>query len=61
MSKLEKEKKLTKDVFGITMGIVNNAFYMMNESHRKLNKDFDKAFKVKVIELDKKFDWNNRN
>ena len=61
MSKLEKEKKLTKDVFGTIMCIVNNAFYMMNESHQKLNKDFDKAFKAKVIELDKKFDWNNRN
>ena len=61
MSKLEKEKKLTKDVFGTTICIVNDAFYMMNESHQKLNKDFDKAFKVKVIELDEKFDWNNRN
>ena len=55
------ENKLTKETFGNAMCTVNNAFYMMNESHQKLNKDFDKAFKAKVIELDKKFDWNNRN
>lgn len=61
MLRLEKENKLTKDTFGTAMCTVNNAFYMMNESHQKLNKDFDKAFKAKVIELDKKFDWNNRN
>ena len=61
MLKLEKEKKLTKDVFGTTMCIVNNAFYMMNESHQKLNKDFYKAFEGKIAELDKKFDLNNRN
>ena len=57
----EKDGKLTKEDFGTAIELTINSYNMMNESHQKLNKDFYKAFKAKVIELDKKFDWNNRN
>ena len=53
---LEKDDKLTPEVFGTSMMLVNNTFNAMNLSHQKLNEDFHRAFKDKVEEIDKKFE-----
>lgn len=53
---LEKDGRLTPEAFGIEMMIVNDTFNAINLSHKKLNKDFYRAFKDKIAEIDKKFD-----
>ena len=53
---LEKDDKLTPEVFGTSMMLVNNTFNAMSLSHQKLNKDFYRAFKDKAEEIDKKFE-----
>lgn len=53
---LEKDGRLTPEAFGIEMMIVNDTFNAINLSHKKLNKDFYRAFKDKIVEIDKKFD-----
>ena len=53
---LEKDDKLTPEAFGAEIMLVNDAFNAMSLSHKKLNKDFYKAFGDKVVELDKKFE-----
>lgn len=58
---LEKDGKLTPETFGTSMMLMNDAFNMMSLSHQKLNKDFNKAFKDKVEELDKKMNSCNKN
>lgn len=61
MLRLYKDDKLTEEVFGVAIELINNSFYMMSLSHQKLNKDFYVAYKDKTVEIDKKFDLNNRN
>ena len=58
---LEKDSKLTPESFGIELTLVNDAFNAMNLSHKKLNKDFHRAFKDKVEEIDKKLNLNKEN
>ena len=53
---LEKDGILTPEAFGVEMMLVNDAFNAMNLSQKKLNKDFYKAFKDKIVEIDKKFE-----
>ena len=53
---LEKDGRLTPEAFGAEIMLVNDSFNMMSLSHKKLNKDFYKAFGDKVVELDKKFE-----
>ena len=56
--RLEKDGKLTPETFGTSMMLMNDAFNMMSLSHQKLNKDFNRAFKDKVEEIDKKLNLN---
>ena len=58
---LEKDSKLTPESFGIELTLVNDTFNAMNLSHKKLNKDFNRAFKDKVEEIDKKLNLNKEN
>ena len=59
--KLEKDGKLTPETFGTSIMLMNDAFNMMSLSHQKLNKDFNRAFKDKVEEIDKKLNLNKEN
>lgn len=59
--RLEKDGKLTPETFGTSIMLMNDAFNMMSLSHRKLNKDFNRAFKDKVEEIDKKLNLNKEN
>ena len=56
MLRLEKDGKLTPEAFGTEILLVNDTFNAMSLSHQKLNKDFYRAFKDKVEEIDKKFE-----
>ena len=58
---LEKDDKLTPEAFGAEIMLVNDAFNAMSLSHQKLNKDFNRAFKDKVEEIDKKLNLNKEN
>lgn len=53
---LEKDGRLTPETFGTEILLVNDTFNAMSLSHQKLNKDFYRAFKDKVEEIDKKFE-----
>lgn len=59
--RLEKDGKLTPETFGTSMMLMNDAFNMMSLSHQKLNKDFNRAFKDKIEEIDKKLNLYNKN
>ena len=59
--RLEKDGKLTPETFGASIMLMNEAFNMMSLSHQKLNKDFNRAFKDKVEEIDKKLNLNREN
>jgi hypothetical protein len=59
--RLEKDGKLTPETFSTSMMLMNDAFNMMSLSHQKLNKDFNRAFKDKVEEIDKKLNLNREN
>lgn len=59
--RLEKDGKLTPETFGTSIMLMNDAFNMMSLSHQKLNKDFNRAFKDKVEEIDKKLNLNKEN
>lgn len=59
--RLKKDGKLTPETFGTSIMLMNDAFNMMSLSHRKLNKDFNRAFKDKVEEIDKKLNSNREN
>ncbi|UTV60927.1 hypothetical protein JDFnp1_139 [Fusobacterium phage JD-Fnp1] len=59
--RLEKDGKLTPETFGTSIMLMNDAFNMMSLSHQKLNKDFNRAFKDKVEEIDKKLNLNREN
>ena len=59
--RLEKDGKLTPETFGTSIMLMNDAFNMMSLSHQKLNKDFNRAFKDKVEETDKKLNLNREN
>lgn len=56
MLTLEKDGRLTPEAFGTEILLVNDTFNAMSLSHQKLNKDFYRAFKDKVEEIDKKFE-----
>lgn len=59
--RLENDGKLTPETFGTSIMLMNDAFNMMSLSHQKLNKDFNRAFKDKVEEIDKKLNLNREN